>query len=94
MSESDDHSEMLGPCPSDPYLCAAMTCVRCSSNSTSCLTYAYERREAWLVDSEGSILPGTRYPLCTTHADRVTPPLGWILHDRRSQPTLFAPGLA
>ncbi len=67
-----------------------MTCVRCSSHPTSCLTYAYERREAWLVDSEGSVAPGTRYPLCTTHADRVTPPVGWVLHDRRSQPTLFA----
>jgi hypothetical protein len=67
-----------------------MTCVRCSSRSTSCLTYAYDRREAWLVDSGGSVDPGTRYPLCTKHADRVTPPQGWVLHDRRSQPTLFA----
>ncbi|MEN8113744.1 MAG: DUF3499 family protein [Actinomycetota bacterium] len=66
-----------------------MTCVRCSALSTSCLSYAYDRREAWLVDREGPLDEGTRYPLCTAHADRVTPPVGWILHDRRSQPTLF-----
>lgn len=85
---------MLGSSRLGPYVRAAMTCVRCSSNSTSCLTYAYERREAWLVDSKGSPAPGTRYPLCTVHADRVTPPVGWVLHDRRSQPTLFASGPA
>jgi hypothetical protein len=71
-----------------------MTCVRCSSIPTSSLTYAYERREAWLVDHEGSALTGTRYALCTVHADRVTAPVGWVLHDRRSQPTLFNSGTA
>ena len=67
-----------------------MTCVRCSSIPTSCLTYAYDRREAWLVDRGGETGRGTRYPLCTHHADRIVPPQGWVLHDRRSQPTLFA----
>jgi len=67
-----------------------MTCVRCSSIPTSCLSYAYDRREAWLVDAGSTLEPGTRYPLCTKHADRVKPPQGWVLHDRRSQPTLFA----
>lgn len=71
-----------------------MTCVRCSSIPTSSLTYAYERREAWLVDCGNSEEPGTRYPLCTNHANRVTAPVGWVLHDRRSQPTLFASEMA
>lgn len=66
-----------------------MTCVRCSARSTSCLSYAYDRREAWLYDSGGANDEGTRYPLCTAHADRVTPPVGWVLHDRRAQPTRF-----
>ena len=81
---------MLGSAGVESYLHASMTCVRCSSISTSCLTYAYDRREAWLVDTGRTLVPGTRYPLCTKHADRVKPPQGWVLHDRRSQPTLFA----
>jgi hypothetical protein len=48
------------------------------------LTYAYERREAWLFDGPGEHDDGTTYPMCGPHADGVTIPIGWILHDRRS----------
>jgi hypothetical protein len=31
------------------------------------------------------------YLLCSDHADRMTPPLGWTLTDRRTVTRLFAP---
>ncbi len=58
-------------------------CVRCSAPPSAVLSYAYDVREAWLVDFAGERIDGTGYPLCVTHADRITPPLGWVLHDRR-----------
>lgn len=53
------------------------------------MTYDYAERAVWLEDS--SIRPeATSYPLCVDHADRLTPPLGWTLTDRRSVTPLFA----
>jgi hypothetical protein len=60
------------------------TCVRCATPSNATLTYAYDRREAWLFDVDGDARDGTTYPMCDAHADRVTTPIGWVLHDRRS----------
>lgn len=60
------------------------TCVRCADPPSTTLTYAYERREAWLLDGAGQQHNGTVYPMCGAHADRVTIPIGWVLHDRRS----------
>lgn len=53
------------------------------------MTYDYAERAVWLEDS--SIRSEvTSYPLCVDHADRLTPPLGWTLTDRRSVTPLFA----
>ena len=60
------------------------TCVRCPTPPNATLTYAYDRREAWLFDSGSGRREGTTYPMCGSHADRVTTPIGWVLHDRRS----------
>lgn len=60
------------------------TCVRCPTPPIATLTYAYDRREAWLFDAETGRPRGTSYPMCGSHADRVTTPIGWVLHDRRS----------
>jgi len=53
------------------------SCVRCSSQATSSLAYSYASREVWLSDGDGGSA------LCETHAARMTPPVGWVLHDRR-----------
>ena len=53
------------------------------------MTFDYDERSVWLfeLDSPGDH-PG--YALCTSHADRLTPPLGWTLTDRRNVTKLFA----
>lgn len=33
----------------------------------------------------------TGYTMCADHADRMIPPLGWTLTDRRTVTRLFAP---
>jgi len=44
----------------------------------------------WLVDFPPDDPPGVAYPLCDTHAGKLTPPVGWVLHDRRDpNPPLF-----
>ena len=61
-----------------------ISCVRCATPSDATLTYAYYRREAWLFDADSDYRGGTTYPMCAAHADRVTTPIGWVLHDRRN----------
>ncbi len=61
-----------------------VTCVRCPTPPSATLTYAYERREAWLFDAPEEQQNGTSYPMCDAHADAVTIPIGWVLHDRRN----------
>ena len=46
------------------------------------MTYDYDAREIW-VDDLGGDLSGTVYRLCTTHAARLSPPVGWVLFDVR-----------
>lgn len=67
-----------------------VSCVRCSAPSSAVMTFDYDTRAVWLleVDSEPDVRGG--YALCTTHADRMTPPLGWTLTDRRNVTRLFA----
>ena len=53
------------------------------------MTFDYAGGAVWLEDlGVKSESPG--YPLCVDHADRLTPPLGWTLTDRRSVTPLFA----
>jgi Protein of unknown function (DUF3499) len=69
-------------------------CARCSEPATTLFTFAYGSRESWLADlahrtSHAGIV------LCGRHADLLTPPIGWVLHDRRTPlTTLFEAGRA
>lgn len=55
------------------------------------MTYDYGGRAVWLLELDSPDATGTGYAFCTTHADRMTPPLGWTLTDRRNVTRLFAP---
>jgi hypothetical protein len=54
------------------------------------MTFNYTEGAVWLdeiVDQHDRL----GYRLCADHADRMTPPLGWTLTDRRTVTRLFAP---
>lgn len=65
------------------------SCVRCSTLASVRMAYSYADRQIWLEDLDGYATPG--YAMCATHSDRLTPPLGWTLTDRRTVVRLFAP---
>jgi hypothetical protein len=46
------------------------------------LSYRYADREVWL-DALAVVDDPANHDLCERHAERVTPPQGWVLHDRR-----------
>jgi hypothetical protein len=48
------------------------------------MSYDYDDRQVWVGDHPALLEPGAGYALCDRHADRVTPPVGWLLTDRRS----------
>jgi len=54
------------------------------------MTFDYDERSLWLDDILNSSEPHG-YALCSNHSDRMTPPLGWTLTDRRTVTRLFAP---
>lgn len=56
------------------------------------MTFDYDDRAVWLEELEDGSDPSRGYALCLTHADRLTPPRGWTLTDRRNVTRLFAPG--
>lgn len=66
-------------------------CARCGTPAGSIMSYNYAEKAVWLDDLTKTIVPGAGYPVCATHADRLTPPLGWTLTDRRNIVRLFAP---
>ncbi len=45
------------------------------------MAYAYEEQRLWLADL-GAADHG--YGLCERHAARMSPPVGWVLEDRRA----------
>lgn len=47
------------------------------------MSFNYGEQTVWLDDLTGRTAPGAEYPLCETHAERLTPPVGWTLVDRR-----------
>lgn len=56
------------------------------------MTFDYDGRSVWLEEIDGDQEElGRTYPLCSSHADRLTPPMGWTLTDRRNVTRLFAP---
>lgn len=66
-------------------------CTRCGAPATSVMSYNYGDCAVWLDDLTTAVIPGAGYPVCARHADRLTPPLGWTLTDRRRTVRLFAP---
>ena len=62
-------------------------CVRCAAPPTSLMGYDYDQREVWIDDLANDESRGVTYRLCEGHADRMTPPVGWVLTDLR-RPTL------
>lgn len=64
-------------------------CVRCGSPAGTKMTFDYAAGAVWLEDVVAAA-DGPGYLLCVDHADRLTPPLGWTLTDRRSVTPLFA----
>lgn len=55
------------------------------------MTFDYSDRAVWLEELEADPTDVGGYAFCTDHADRMSPPLGWTLTDRRNVTRLFAP---
>ena len=66
------------------------SCARCQAPSSTLMTFDYGERRMSLeeLDADPRDLHG--YALCSGHADRMTPPVGWTLTDRRNVTRLFA----
>jgi hypothetical protein len=47
------------------------------------MSFNYDDRTVWLRDLTGPVSPGAEDAMCETHAERLTPPVGWTLIDRR-----------
>lgn len=54
----------------------------CCEPAAATFGYDYAERTVWLVDATDTPHPAT-YDLCHRHADTLTVPMGWALHDRR-----------
>lgn len=54
------------------------------------MTFRYTDRAVWLLELDKRPEHGDGYPFCTMHADRLTPPVGWTLTDRRNVTGLFS----
>lgn len=67
------------------------SCVRCPAPAAAVMTFGYDERAVWMIDFEQLVDHEHGYPLCGAHADRMTPPLGWTLTDRRNVTRLFSP---
>ena len=65
--------------------------MRCGAAALAVMSFSYLAREVWLEDLGRSTEPGTDYALCALHADRISPPIGWTMADRRTSVRLFAP---
>ena len=48
------------------------------------MSFNYEGGVVWLDDLTDPVQPGAQYALCEIHAERLTPPVGWTLVDRRA----------
>lgn len=66
------------------------SCVRCQAPAAARMTFDYDERSVWLFELDAETEASGGYALCTSHADRMTPPLGWTLTDRRNVTKLFA----
>ncbi len=64
-------------------------CTRCGAPAAIFMSFDYAERSVWLEDL-GTQFGEPGHFLCVDHADRLTPPMGWTLTDRRSVTPLFA----
>lgn len=76
------------PIPTVPTMTVA--CARCGSPASSVMSFSYAEASVWLDDLV-DLGNAHAYPLCSDHADRMAPPHGWTLTDRRTVARLFAP---
>ncbi|HEY5684459.1 MAG TPA: DUF3499 family protein [Acidimicrobiia bacterium] len=67
------------------------SCARCPTPASTLMTFTYTDRAVWLEELDVDPSDAGGYALCTSHADRLGPPLGWTLTDRRNVTRLFAP---
>lgn len=65
-------------------------CARpgCTGPAIATLAYDYQGSAAWLDDLAAEPHPMT-HDLCARHADRLSAPNGWVLHDRRQATPLL-----
>lgn len=59
-------------------------CARCGAPSGIVMSFDYDGMTVWLDDITDPVPPGAGYPLCEVHAERMSPPVGWTLVDRRA----------
>lgn len=59
-------------------------CIRCTSRATALLSYDHAAAEAYLDDATGNEAIYQGMLLCSPHAGRFTPPIGWDVIDRRA----------
>lgn len=62
-----------------PRLCAR---PGCGDPASAMLTFQYATGTVWLLDLSDP--DPCAIDLCSRHAERTTPPLGWTVHDRRA----------
>ena len=77
--------------PTDIVVAMLHTCTRCSGPAAAVMAFDYAAAEVWIEDLLAEPIPGQGYVLCGPCGDRMTPPLGWRLSDRRNTVRLFAP---
>jgi hypothetical protein len=69
------------------------TCARptCAEPAQATLDYDYANRTVWLSSLTGEATPRA-HDLCDRHADSLSVPRGWVLHDDRENAAgMFAP---
>lgn len=67
-----------------------VSCTRCKAPAAAVMTFNYSDSAVWMDDLTDQVA-AYGYLLCADHADRMTPPHGWTLTDRRTVTRLFAP---
>lgn len=61
----------------------------CQGAAAAVLSYDYSSRSAVLDDPQTGMVDPHIYVLCARCADKLSPPRGWDLDDRREKPPLF-----
>ena len=59
-------------------------CTRCSAPAVVVMAFNYGEQRVWLDDLGEDPDTFAGYPLCDTHASRLSPPVGWMLTDQRA----------